>query len=173
MKSLLILFFTFICTSAVAGNLTKVNALGGKVSILAPKGFGPMSQELINFKYPSSQRPTEVLSDSTGEVSLAFNYTANPIHPSQIKEAHASFSNMFRNIYPTAKWVRDEVSQQNGTSFIVMEFVAPALDMDIHNIIYATSVDGRLLLAAFNTTVRKADEWLPAGKEIMASIVVR
>ncbi len=77
---------------------------------------------------------------------------------------------MFKNRYPSATWFRDEVSTLNGQEFIIMELITPAIDTQIHNIIYGTSIDNRLLFVAFNTTVEQSEQWLPIGKQIMASI---
>ena len=76
-------------------------------------------------------------------------------------------------MYPSATWLRDEVIVQNGKTFMVMELITPAIDTKIHNIMYGTSVDGRFLLAAFNTTTEQADEWLPIGKRIMTSLSIK
>jgi len=172
MRILFLLVFVFISTHSFGENLAKINALQGKVSILAPTGFGPMSQNLLEMKYPSGGRPSDVLSDSTGGVTLAFNHTNNPMTPSQVKEAHGSISGMFHNTYPSAKWLRDEIVEQNGSVFMVLELITPAMDTEIHNIIYGTSVDGRFLMAAFNTTIQQSKEWLPIGKKIMSSLSV-
>jgi len=80
---------------------------------------------------------------------------------------------MFHNFYPSAKWIKDETIVQNGRAFMVLEFVTPALDTKIHNIMYGTSVDNRLLLVAFNTTVEQSEEWLPIGKQIMGSLAIK
>lgn len=168
------LFVILFCfsTASFSEGLVKIEALNGRVSILAPKNFGPMSKEILELKYPSSRRPTEVLSDVTGGVSLAFNYTNNRMQPGKIKEAQIAMSKMFHNLYPSAKWIRDEVIEQNGSTFFVLELITPALDTQIHNIMYGTSVDGRLLLMAFNTTIEQSAEWLPIGQEIMNSATV-
>lgn len=158
--------------TSFGGELIEVKALSGKVSILAPKGFGAMPTDLLEIKYPSSRRPTEVLSDKTGGVTLAFNHTNNAMQPSQVREAHAAISRMFHNMYPSATWFRDEVIVQNGKTFMVMELITPAMDTKIHNTMYGTSVDGRFLLASFNTTIEQSGEWLPIGKKIMSSLTV-
>jgi hypothetical protein len=168
----MILIFGLISLNAFSEELVEVKALSGKVSILAPKGFRSMPIDMLEVKYPASRRPTEVLSDKTGGVTLAFNHTENAMQPSQVKEAHISISKMFHNMYPSASWIRDEVIEQNGNTFMVMELITPALDTKIHNIMYGTSVDGRFLLAAFNTTIEQAGEWLPVGKQIMSSLSV-
>jgi hypothetical protein len=168
----MILIFGLISLNAFSEELVEVKALSGKVSILAPKGFRSMPIDMLEVKYPASRRPTEVLSDKTGGVTLAFNHTENAMQPSQVEEAHISISKMFHNMYPSASWIRDEVIEQNGNTFMVMELITPALDTKIHNIMYGTSVDGRFLLAAFNTTIEQAGEWLPVGKQIMSSLSV-
>jgi hypothetical protein len=168
----MILILGLFSLNSFSEELVEVKALSGKVSILAPKGFGSMPIDMLEVKYPASRRPTEVLSDKTGGVTLAFNHTENAMQPSQVKEAHISISKMFHNMYPSASWIRDEVIEQNGNTFMVMELITPALDTKIHNIMYGTSVDGRFLLAAFNTTIEQAGEWLPVGKQIMSSLSV-
>ena len=171
---LLYVFMLFIITgNSQAEELKKIEALGGKVSILAPQNFGKMPSDILEIKYPASRRPSEVLSDKTGGVTLAFNHTNNAMQPSQIKDAHKSISKMFHSMYPSATWLRDEVIVQNGKTFMVMELITPAIDTKIHNIMYGTSVDGRFLLAAFNTTTEQADEWLPIGKRIMTSLSIK
>lgn len=54
----------------------------------------------------------------------------------------------------------------------MLELITPAIDTKIHNIMYATSVEGRFLLVAFNTTVEESSKWLPVGKAIMASLKI-
>ena len=172
MKYFFSLLLIFSCNT-FADELIQVDALNGKISILTPANFSAMAKDILEIKYPMSRRPTEVLSNETGGVTLAFNHTNNSMKPSQVAEAHASISKMFHNLYPSAKWIRDEVIQQNGSNFMVMELITPAIDTEIHNIMYGTSVDGRFLLAAFNTTIASSNEWLPIGKKIMASIKVK
>lgn len=38
---------------------------------------------------------------------------------------------------------------------------------------YGTSVDSRLLLAAFNNTIEQSEQWLPIEKKIMESISIK
>ena len=159
--------------SAIAADFVPHTAVNGKVALRVPKSLSPMSKDVLDLKYPSSRRPTDVLSDATGGVTVAFNHTKSRMAPNQVKEAHASMSKMFHNLYPSAKWIKDETIVKNGRVFMVLEFVTPALDTKIHNIMYGTSVDNRFLLVAFNTTVEQSEEWLPIGKQIMGSLAIK
>jgi len=171
-KLILLLVFAF-SAPAYTQELAEVTTLSGKVSLKVPKMFSPMSKETLDIKYPATQRPTEVLSDSTSGVSIAFNHTKSRMQPDQIEEGYKSISKMFHNLYPSAKWIRNETITQNGSKFMVLELVTPAIDTKIHNIMYGTSVDGRFLLVAFNTTEEQAEDWLPVGEKIMQSIKIK
>lgn len=174
MKNLFLLVVLLLVASfAQADELVMRTALNGKVSLVTPAGFGPMPQDVLEMKYPSSRRPTEVLSDATGGVSLAFNHTQSKMLPGQVKEARASMSKMFHNMYPAAKWIRDETVRKNGRPFMVFELITPAMDTKIHNIMYGTSVDNRLLLVSFNTTIEQSGQWLAVGKKIMQSLSIK
>jgi len=173
MKSLALLLCIAFSSPALAQEASKLTVLNDKVSLKVPSSFTPMPKEILDVKYPASRRPTEVLSDSTGGVSIAFNHTKNRMTPDQIDEGHKSISKMFHNLYPSAKWLRDETITQNGRKFMVLELVTPAIDTKIHNIMYGTSLDDRFLLVAFNTTEEQAEEWLPVGKLIMKSIEIK
>jgi len=104
-----------------AENFTTTEVLNGKVALEIPDSFAPMTKEALALKYPSSRRPTEALADETGGISIAFNHTASKVRPSQLKEAHTVLSNTFHNLYPSAKWIRDEV----------IELITAAIDTQI------------------------------------------
>ncbi len=147
-------------------------ALNGKVSLLVPVGFAEMPEDVVSVKYPSSRRPTEVLSDPTGAISLAFNHTQSHMAPSAVQAAHPLMSGQLKNAFPNPEWIRDTTLQQNGKTFMIFEVLSDAADTRIHNIMYGTSVDNRFLIVAFNTTIEQSDEWLPIGKQIMESITI-
>ena len=77
--SFVIISLGIFSLNVLALELIEIKALSGKVSILAAKEFGAMPSDILAVKYPASRRPTEVLSDKTGGVTLAFNHTANVI----------------------------------------------------------------------------------------------
>lgn len=171
MKSIyfaLILFF--LALPGYCEELVTRTMLNGKVSLLAPNDFVLMKKEILELKYPSSRRPTEVLSDATGGVTLAFNHTQDKMRQDQVVEAHKTMSKMFHNLYPSAKWIQDKTITKDGMNFMVLELITPAVDTKIYNILYGTSVDNRFLLIAFNTTVEQSNQWLSVGKKIMSSI---
>ena len=173
MKQIVIFILLLVSSIAFAENLVENEVLQGRVKIKLPSTFELMEQGMLEFKYPESNRPTEVYTNPEGSVNIALNYTNNPLHENQIEEFHAVLSQMFHNLYPSATWHRDGVEEINGNKFVVLELVTPAIDTEIHNIISGTSVENRLLLVSFNTTKELSGQWLETGKAIIYSIDVQ
>ena len=147
--------------------------LGGMVEMLVPASFQPMPTEMLKLKYPAERRPTLVLSNDAGSVSLALNYTQDPLPSEKLAEAHRDFDHVFRNLYPSAQWFRSELASVNGRQFIVLELRTPAVDTEVRNVLVATSVEGRLLLISVNMTKELEGEWLDVANRMIRSIVVK
>src|SRR5574342_878968 len=97
-------------TSEAATPLETRLLLGGRVEMLVPTAFQPMPEEILRLKYPMERRPTLVLSNDAGSVSLALNHPRDRLPSSEIVEAHRAFDRMFRNLYPSAHWFRSELA---------------------------------------------------------------
>lgn len=152
--------------------LVERTALAGKVALLAPRSFGPMSAELLRVKYPTQRPPTEALSNKDGSINIAFGHTPNAVSPAQIREVHPVLERQIRATYPSARWSRSEVVERGGRSYIVLDFWSPTVDTEVRNIMLATSVDGRFLLVSFNVTRELEAQWGAIGERIMNSIRV-
>ena len=153
-------------------SLEERTVLGGQVSLLVPKSFKPMSEASLELKYPAEQRPTEVLSNEQGSVNLAFNYTQDALKPNEVAEAYPTIDELFRNLYPSARWNRSEVVSRGGRDYFVMDLWTPAVDTEIRNVIIGTSAEGRFLLATFNVTRELEGAWGNVGEKIMSSLRV-
>jgi hypothetical protein len=147
--------------------------LGGMVEMLVPTAFRPMPEDILKLKYPMERRPTLVLANHAGSVSLALNHTRDPLPSKKLTEAHSAFDRMFRNMYPSAHWFRSELTSLNGRQFILLELRTPGLDTEIRNLMLATSVDERLLLITVNMTKDLEAEWLDVANRMIRSVVVK
>lgn len=157
---------------AHAEELEERAALNGRVTLLAPKNFTPLPENLLKSKYPSEWRPSEVLSNESGSVNLAFSHATGEV-PADVDVLRQGLSEPFHKIYAEAKWLRDEVIEVNGRKFVLFEMITRSIDGDIHNILYMTPLDGRLLLISFNTTKEEASQWLEIGRRMLQSIKIQ
>lgn len=158
--------------AAAAPALQSRTLLDGKLSLLMPAGFEPLSAEMLALKYPQQQSPQIAYSNPETTVNVTVGHTPHQIAPDQLAAAYAQMEAGIKQSMPTAKWYRSGMTTINGRAFFLMEFQSPASDVDVRNIIVGTSLDNRLLVVAFNTSVPLEKEWAPVGSQIIQSIKV-
>ncbi|CAH2715104.1 hypothetical protein BACCIP111895_02288 [Neobacillus rhizosphaerae] len=152
--------------------LKKKELLSNKIEMLLPESFHIMSEEVAKIKYPNENRPTIIYTNDKTTINISLKYTTTQINDSQIPEFHNSIKQMFEKLYPSAKWLDEKVIKTNdGKNVGVLEVITPAIDTNIYNFMYLIELDNKVLIATFNCTEEKMDDWKPIAKEIMGSIV--
>lgn len=163
---------------AIAAGLLPVeleskSLLDDKISLKIPKDFEIMENEMMELKYPSSNRPTLVYTNESGGINVALNHTQNAANQAAMGEVHKALKGAFTNLYPSADWKGDGVKEINGKKVGYMKLISPAIDTEIYNCMFYTDVDGRLLLCTFNCTINDMDEWATTADQIMNSLTVK
>ncbi|MFN6208307.1 MAG: hypothetical protein ACK49R_17905 [Planctomycetota bacterium] len=141
------------------------------LELLIPDGFSLMDESVIATKYPAGNRPTLVYTNATGAINIAINHTQNRILPNQLKQLHQQLDTSIRQSQPTAKWMFSGFQHYHGREWTQLEFQSEAVDTKIHNMMTATSAQGRMLAISFNCTDEYAGEWLNVGREIIKSAI--
>ena len=157
--------------SAVAAGKARTTVLDGRVSIELPDGYTRMSDSMIAKKYPqAAQRPGEAwfVESEHGNVSMAFSLTQNRISASQLPDFAGVMEEQLSVYSP-------EVSEVtvNGEKMVRIELTTPDQndpEGGIHNVMQLSSVDGRLMIATFNSTSALEERYLPAGKASLATL---
>jgi hypothetical protein len=152
--------------------LSPMTVAEGRLSLLIPKDFSLMDEDMLQVKYPSERRPTHVYTNKRGSVNIAVNHTSNRMQPTDLPIAHKQFESMFRNLYPSATWFTCEMVTINDREWFALDLRTPAIDTEIRNIMAGTSVEGRLLMVSVNITKELEDTWLEPAAAIIASLHV-
>lgn len=178
MKKLYLLTISLCCffliSATLIGHELQIRTfLKGKVELKVPKDFQVMNEEMMKLKYPSERRPTLVYTNKTGGINVALNLTTNQANQDLIVPYKDNFLNTFKKLYPSAEWKSSGVTEINGRKVGYLEFITPAIDTKIYNLIFFTDLDGQLLLCTFNCTEKSIKEWEPTAKEIMKSFKIK
>lgn len=139
------------------------------LELLIPEDFGKMSESMIATKYPAANRPTLVYTNQTGAINIAINHTQNRISPNQLDQLHVQLDSSIRQSQPNAKWMYSGFQIYDGRRWTQLEFQSNAIDTTVHNMMIATSADGRMLAISFNCTDEYAAKWLDIGREVIKS----
>jgi hypothetical protein len=147
--------------------------IGGKVSILVPDSFKPMTPEQLLEKYTRPNPPSLVYANEPANVSIAIDHTSFQVKADQLPEALSQMKAGMQQQIPNATWFRSELTKINGRNFALMELRTPSADGEVRNIMAATSLEDRLMIVSFNVTTALEAEWLPTGNKIIQSIVIK
>ncbi|WP_434661617.1 hypothetical protein ACMYSL_05240 [Klebsiella sp. MISC125] len=142
----------------------------GKASIVLPEGYIKMSDELLAQKYPDANRPKEAwyVEKENGKVTIAFNMTKNPIKESQLPEFADVMKNNLVTFSPEVISVAINGKRMQRIQVTTPDAANP--NGGIYNIMQFASVDGKLMIATFNTTTELKDKYGSAGLESLSSI---
>ena len=173
LSCLLGVLFLISATSLEKVELAYLSLLEDKVELKVPTDFSIMSEEMANTKYPAANRPTIIYTNESGSTNVALNFTQNACSQKMISPYHENFMKTFKNLYPSAEWKECGVEKVNGKKIGVIEFIVPAVDTEIYNLMFFTDVEDKLLLCTFNCTKEQMGEWSPIAHEILQSLKVK
>lgn len=173
LKTLLLLTVLFLAPAQSPVELESRLIEEGKLELLMPKDWKPMSDELIRIKYPRSRPPKVVYSDKTGGISLAFNHTESKASPEQLELYFKVLKQSLEQAFPEAQWEASGFREINGKKIGYFKVTSEAIDTPIFNYLFFTDVDGRLFIGTFNCVEKKAAEWKPIAEQIVSSVKFR
>jgi hypothetical protein len=159
---------TCIMLSAATGlaqmGTNRTPVLGGKASLILPKGFEPMDEETIAVKFPRGNPPKEVFSNERGKTSIAITVSEGArLPPDKLPEFRKYIESVMERMIPGLKWISREYTEIDGRKWARLELMSTAIDTDIHNIILITSFEGMPLMFNFNSI---KEEFAALGAEL-------
>lgn len=142
--------------------------LSGEMEMLLPARFVLMSDEMIDKKYPqSAQRPDEVYTNDKGTINIALNRTENNARsgdlPLILNTLEQQMGARIKNV------VNRGVVDINDGMFGLIEFMSTAKDAEIYNLIFITTLEGKLVIGNFNCTSDFLPLWKTMGEDMVRS----
>ncbi len=157
----------------VAGvRLVPRQVLNGRLELLVPESFAPLSAAALQAKYPQANRPETVFSDDSTGVNIAITYSPQKLQPSQLGDVHKVLDQTMRRAQPEAEWHDSRLLMIDDRQWAILDFTAQAIDTRIRNQMFATATGGRLLIAAVNVTEQQESQWREALTAVTQSLRV-
>jgi len=153
--------------------LEKRTLLDNKIEILVPKGWKPMSEDLIKIKYPGSKPPKYVLSDVSGGISLAFNHTDSRATQEQVETYKGFLKKSLESAFEDEEWIEEGIKEINGRKVGLFKLITNTSSGKIYNQMFFTDLDGKLLIISFNVVENKMKDWKTVADEIMNSLALK
>lgn len=133
----------------------RVTLGGGRVSFIPPAGFKRLTKEEIAKKYFRGNPPQYVFGNQSLSVNVAVTFSITKVSPQQLPEYKEAMEEMLPRLIPGLQWLSRELIDVEGRKWVHLEMTSYAIDTDIHNHLYSTSFDGKVLTFGFNSTVKE------------------
>lgn len=160
-------------TASLTTKAAEISLAGGRVTFVPPTGFTAMTSQEIAIKFPRGNPPQYVYANQARNVAVAITFSQARVTPEQLSEVQEALPSILAQTMPITKWITQAPTTINNRSWIRMEFISKAIDTKIHNDLYFTSFDGKLLGFNFNATVQQYAELKAELRKSRDSIIVK
>ena len=143
-----------------------------QITVVLPEKFTIMAKGLAEKKYPSVNRPDEIYTNAETTINFSLTHSNDPATNEGIPETKDALQQVITRMHPASKIIDSDLIDASGLSIAYFDFITPALDMDIYNVIFVFSLDKRLVVGSFNCPPESMDEWKPLLVQMLQSIEV-
>jgi len=149
MKSLMVAVLLFFSLQVAA---KEVSVGDSGITFDAPDDFAPLSQTLIDTKWPSKRAPRWAVGNTAATTTIAFDIKKSKASQRSLGEMMKTFKTVFDRVIPGIVWKERKLVTLSGQQWLYMEMTSSAADTDIHNIMLITDFKGEMLTFNFNAT---------------------
>ena len=168
MKIPLLIAALFVLSPALFAEPIKV--ADTEVTFEAPEDFKPLSKEIIATKWPTNRAPAYAIGTPSGSTTVAYDLKPNNIPQEALPEVQKSFTELFERMIPGIAWKKNEIIEQSGQKWLLMEMTSNAVDTDIYNIMLMTGFEGKMLVFNFNSTKEDFPKYEAALRKSLKSV---
>lgn len=137
-----------------------------------PDTFAPLGRELMRIKYPNENRPDDIYSNSQATVNISLSHKQEKMEPGETREVRDYMGQIIENLYPSSSISDQNVvkAAEHEHEIAWMDFVTPAMDMQVYNLMFFTPLRGRLLMGSCNCPAQEQEDWKGLFLQMLASI---
>jgi hypothetical protein len=92
-------------------------------------------------------------------VSIAVTFSSQPLTLDALPQLKAALEQSLPRLVPGLTWVTREIVEINGRPWVHFELTSFAIDTDIHNEMFFTAFDGKMLGFNFNSTAALREQY--------------
>ena len=144
--------------------------LDGKIKIRMPSHFMILPLEVAELKYPSANRPPVIYGNGNASINITFNHTETPLEETEVELFKEYMAANLPNSQTDGEWVGDGLEEINGQTLGYCEFIVPAGEVNIYNILFFLSLEGKALLCSFNCIEKEMEDWQPIARGMLRSL---
>ncbi|MCM1259283.1 MAG: hypothetical protein NC307_15765 [Roseburia sp.] len=148
----------------------KEQLFDGKMQMMLPVSFTDMPMELAKLKYPMEQCPQVIKSNEATDINFTFSLADQPLTNDQVKQVRDSLKRVLKTVRPDMRFMEEGMEEMGEGSIGWFELTYSGIDTKIYNIMYFTTIAGKMMHGIFNCPAREAVNWKRVVFEMMRTI---
>lgn len=147
--------------------LAPVSLFDGKLQLLVPQTFRPMSDDAIRSRFPSGSRPDAMFESADGNVFVVVVLLTDPLIPSKVEAAFPAAKRALAATYPDCPTRIETLAVLDGRTWMRFD-----LDGDKRAMIAMTSLDGRQLRVETIFLEKPEQKWVDVTRKMWETAVI-
>lgn len=146
-----------------------IELLDGKARMRMPEDFTARTEEEIASVYCLGTKPQYVFSNGYLRFMVALNWTSNLIADGNIFDFTRFAKQAIERIGPKSRILNVEKLKKEAHNLAVLEFIAQTIDSVNYNVMFFTSLEGRLVIGSITFDQRFVKRLRPLTLEMAKS----
>ncbi|WP_107950019.1 hypothetical protein [Lysinibacillus parviboronicapiens] len=151
---------------------TEISFYEDQIRMCVPTSFDVMEPELMDIKYPSSRRPDYIYTSESTSINVTMKIMEQQIKAEELEDFTQTMMNILQKTQPTAKMLDIDMEEVNGVQIGYFDFIMPALDNKIYNLMFLFRVGENVTMGSINCLQKEMNIWKPIAYGMMESISV-
>ncbi len=143
--------------------------LDGKVAIWMPEDFEELSEKEVEVSYPLGNKPDKVYANSYLDLAAGYHYTQHEIPEEYMGDFLKIAKLALERMGPKVRILSENVKKTQKHTIVSLEMISHTITESIYNIMYFTSLEGRVLLGFMNFNYKNRERYRPIAKEMLDS----
>ncbi|MCH1624650.1 hypothetical protein [Fredinandcohnia quinoae] len=143
-----------------------------QIRMCIPAAFEVMTPELMDIKYPSSRRPEYIYTSESTSINVTMKIMEQEIKSEELEDFTHNMMNMLSKMQPSAEMLDIGMKEVNGEQIGYFDFITPALDGKIYNLMFLFMVGENVTMGSVNCLKKEMNIWKPLAYGMMESISI-
>lgn len=140
-----------------------------RLYMIIPADFELMPIEIAEIKYPNEGRPDIIFSNEDGSININFKLIEDKLKARDVKTVKDLLQQEMVEKNTECKMVSSAVIE-GDTRIGYFDFISPAFDGDIYNLMFLFPLDEQIVLGSFNCMHFDMAGWLEIAVQMLRSI---
>lgn len=141
-----------------------------KMSMRIPREYTDLPLALAKIKYPAEQRPQIIKANEDGSVNITLSLYEQELKKEDIESARNEIKAIFKKMFPANVFYDTKIEENENIKVGYFDYKSSALDCDLYNVLFLTSIGGNSLLGTFNCKHSDMEEWKLVVPQMIMSI---